>query len=188
MAGVMPACVPSWEPAVGPPPRPCCGWCGGSGVQDDDDFGECPCLGCEGSAAGDWVAPAELVLNPTHSLPKVGQRRAVYDPARGLLRVWRRKQETAYTVRELHADPGHGRGFELEKAGTAEVYHVSCGPGGVACTCGGETFRSNDKANARAAAELRRVHPSYGCVHADAIVPLVRAGWFGRVVRDGRES
>lgn len=182
------------------PLSPRCGWCNGTGEQDDEDCGQIACYGCAGSGEGDWVPACEFVLNPMHAHPKPGQRVAVYDPSRSRLSITLRKKVEHYTVFEIDAAPGFGRGFQLfkvdakgapvEENGRPVTREFQTGPDGTTCSCQGGDYLSNAKANQRAWEDGRDVHPSYGCKHADAMVPLMKAGWLdlGEGRTDGTAS
>lgn len=164
---------------VAPAPRPaCCGYCEGAGEVADLDFGSVECADCGGTGAGDWLPGVVLVLGPTHTHKRPGRRRAAYDPNAGRLRLAQGTRTVGYAVREI---PGvhqsFGRAFEMVKD-DGETRHVQCGPGGVSCSCGGETYKSSAKANQRAHEAGTEVYPTYGCGHLDAVVPLLAAGWF----------
>lgn len=170
-----------------PPPAPRCGCCS-DGTFWDDDFGDVSCPMCHGTEEGAWVAPCELVLGTMHAHPKPGQRRAVYDPNRQRLTVTLRSKAERYAVFETGAAKEFGRGFTLVKLdanglpvvenGDVVRREFQCGAVGVSCSCQGGDFLSNAKANQRALESGDTVHPSYGCKHSDAMVPLLMAGWF----------
>ena len=151
-----------------------CGWCHGSGVEPYEECGEIPCFRCDGCG----YPPAEFDLGPSRTHK---HRRAQFTPGRALLTVTLGRRKQSYTVVEFPADAEYGRSFAVEKHGDAAprtVYHLRCGPAGVECSCAGETYQSAAKANQRAVERGDEVFPTWGCVHADALVPLVAAGWF----------
>lgn len=147
-----------------------CDWCSGAGVEPDEESAAVPCLACGGSG----VPPCEFDLPPSRTHRR---RSARFDPAAARLELTRGRKAEAYTVVEFPADPEYGRALAVEKKADGTVYHVRCGPAGTDCTCAGETYRSADRANTRAAGEGREVYPTLGCVHLDALVPLLQAGW-----------
>lgn len=169
------------------PPAPCCGWCGGAGVVWDDDFGEVGCVNCDATGAGDWVAPCELELAPTHTHKKPGARRAVYDPRVQRLRVIQGKKFETYTVFEFPGDSVSGPCFHLVKlaedgkpeedeTGNPVVYDLSAGR--PSCDCPGFTYEASRKADRRAFEAGGDLYGGFGCKHVDAMVPLLKAGWF----------
>jgi hypothetical protein len=166
---------PAVPECVAPSPEAClCGWCGGTAVEPDEEAGAVPCLPCGGSGR----TPAELALGASRSHKL---RWATYTPScvagRGVLRVQRDRAVTYYDVREFATDPGYGgRALELAKA-DGECYHLSIGRP-LTCDCPGETYKGTAKANQAAWEAGERVYRSHGCVHLDALVPLMAAGWF----------
>jgi hypothetical protein len=177
------------DPLVCPAPRPaCCGLCEGEGIRTDDDFGEMPCPGCDGTGAGGWLPPCEFLLPRTRTHK---HRHVRFDPNAGRLRLTRGRTVTDYVVMEFPTGGGFGRGFALEKQsdprsdGVKAVYQLQCGTGGTApsCDCAGDAYAASAKANGRAYDEGREVFPTLGCIHLDSVTALVRAGWFDRVAK-----
>lgn len=83
-----------------------------------------------------------LIMAPTDTMP-------------GLLRVTVGKEATDYFLTHLACD--FGRGFQVEKIGGKEVYHVNLDGERRSCDCKGHT---------------RHGH----CKHADGLAVLVAAG------------
>lgn len=163
----MPATV-SVAPECVAPPQSACSWCSGAGWEPDvEDW--TPCFECSGVG----VVPVAFSLGRTHSFKT---RSAAYDPARNLLTITRNKRTQTYTVQEFAGDGEYGRCFAVARA-DGEIRRLQCGRAGVSCDCGGETYRSTAKANERAAERGDPVYRSFGCVHLDACLPLLRAGY-----------
>ena len=169
----LPQCV---APA---PLAPCCGECEGVGCFDDADFGELACPSCGGSGAGTWVPVCEFMLNPSRSHKN---RVCRYDANAGRLSLTQGKKTQRYTVCEFKADAEYGLAFALAKE-DGTIYRLQCGRVGVTCDCSGETYQSAAKANQRALERGDDLFPTFGCVHADSLVPLLRAGWFDVILR-----
>lgn len=159
--------------AVCPAPSPC-PWCHGSGAEPYDDSG-LSCLACDGAG----FPPAVGDLGPTRTHRK--GRPFTYEPGRRRLAVTRGRDTTAYTLTEIPVDRRGftGRAWEVVREDTGEVRYAYAAADSENhdCTCEGETYKASERANERAAAVGAGLVPTAGCVHLDAVLVLMRAGW-----------
>lgn len=162
------------------PAKPCCFFCEGCGG-GYGDYGPIACAYCSGSGVGSWVAPVAFRLDPTHTF---AWREAEYDPNTRTLTVWQARTDTArrypkrYTVAEFECD-WKGRAFRVTKTVDGTAYDLYLGyDGSVRCDCKGSESGANARANQASYERGEPVYPSYGCGHADSMIPLVQAGWF----------
>jgi hypothetical protein len=85
----------------------------------------------------------------------IGLRLKPFGLERGVVASTVGKEKAEYLLAELAAD--YGRGFELEKIGGLEVYHVNVDGAAKTCDCKG--------------------HSRWGhCKHADGVAALIAAG------------
>jgi hypothetical protein len=150
-----------------------CDWCAGHGFEGDEENGLIPCLQCSGGG----YEIARFDLGSTRSSPK--GRPCSYNPGTRELVATVARKVTVYDVAELDCDTGFpGRGFEVVKRGTGEVRHCLINRNGQdhTCDCEGSTYLSAAKANQRAWEAGEETYPTAGCIHADAMLFLIRAG------------
>lgn len=151
-----------------------CWHCFASGVEPDEENGAVPCGVCGG--CGVLPVTFRLQRSRTHKF-----RWCEYDPLSAVLTLTQGKRTQRYDVRPFDPAPEYGVALLLVKTGGADegqVYALQCGPAGVTCDCAGATYESVGKANQRAWEESREIFPSMGCIHTDACVSLIKAGWF----------
>lgn len=168
-----PVCVATRPDSI---PLERCRHCAGRGFQPTEDATLAPCVACEGHGwqcmAGDLGATRTYKTRPF-----------LFNPGSGLLTVERNKKVERYTLKEFAPQMDFpARAFEcVRETGvrSGEVYHLLASRGGITCDCAGRSYEATARANTRAYYEGGDQFASAGCVHADAVALLLRAGLFG---------